>query len=290
MPQTSLRILLFVTLVIVGLLGNYFKYPIFLNIDFLFGSIFSMLALQFLGFRAGVLSALLIGGYTYVLWNHPYAVLIIGAEALMVGLLVRRYAIGMVLADALYWIVLGLPLTFLFYGALMGVAPDNLLLVVVKQTVNGIANTLVARLIYTAYALRTRSRTVAYRDLTYNLLAFFALWPALFLMVLASRSDFHETDNLLRQTLRTDSARLSSQLDDWVSQRTTAVTALAGMAQSRTATQMQTPLEQARASDPNFMRTGLFDAAATTIAYAPPVDESGSPAWAKILPTGLTLR
>lgn len=276
MPQTSLRVLLFVSLVIVGLLGNYFKYPIFLNIDFLFGSIFSMLALQFLGFRAGVLAAVLIGSYTFVLWNHPYAVLIITAEALMVGLLVRRYAIGMVLADALYWILLGMPLTVFCYGGLMGVAPENLMLVVTKQTINGIANTLVARLIYTAYALRTQSRTVAYRDLTYNLLAFFALWPALFLMVLASRSDFRETDQTMRQALQTDSARLGSQLDDWVAQRTVALTTLAGMAATRSAQQMQVPLEQARASDPNFLRTGLFDAGATTIAYAPQADEAGA--------------
>jgi hypothetical protein len=36
------------TLIAAGLAGNYFKFPIFFNVDFLFGSIFAMLALQFL--------------------------------------------------------------------------------------------------------------------------------------------------------------------------------------------------------------------------------------------------
>ncbi len=61
------RIFLFTALVIAGLLGNHFNYQIFLNIDFLFGSIFSMLALQLCGFHRGVFASLLISRYTYVL-------------------------------------------------------------------------------------------------------------------------------------------------------------------------------------------------------------------------------
>lgn len=61
------RAILFIALVIVGLLGNHFNYQMFLNIDFLFGSIFSMLALQLCGFHRGVFASLLISRYTYVL-------------------------------------------------------------------------------------------------------------------------------------------------------------------------------------------------------------------------------
>ena len=48
------RIPLFFALIAAGLAGNYFKYPIFLIIDSLFGSIFAMLALQFLGLGRGI--------------------------------------------------------------------------------------------------------------------------------------------------------------------------------------------------------------------------------------------
>lgn len=40
------RIPLLFTLIVAGLAGNYFNFEIFLNINFLFGSIFAMLALQ----------------------------------------------------------------------------------------------------------------------------------------------------------------------------------------------------------------------------------------------------
>jgi len=44
---------LFLSLLAAGLAGNYFNFEIFLNINFLFGSIFAMLVLQFFGLGRG---------------------------------------------------------------------------------------------------------------------------------------------------------------------------------------------------------------------------------------------
>ena len=45
--------------------------------------------------------------YTYILWNHPYAIIIMIAEVAVVGWLMGHRKIGMVLADTLYWMPLG---------------------------------------------------------------------------------------------------------------------------------------------------------------------------------------
>ena len=76
---------LFLILIAAGLAGNYFKCPIFLNIDILFGSIFAILALQFFGLGRGILAAALIASYTYIIWNHPYAIIIQTIEVMVVG-------------------------------------------------------------------------------------------------------------------------------------------------------------------------------------------------------------
>ncbi len=89
--------LLLITLIFAGLSGNYFKYPIFLNIDFLFGSIFAMLALQYFGLARGIVAAAIIASYTYLLWNHPYAIIIQTVEVAAVGWLMSRRKMGMVL-------------------------------------------------------------------------------------------------------------------------------------------------------------------------------------------------
>ena len=272
---TKYSIPLLLALIAAGLAGNYFRYPIFLNIDFLFGSIFAMLALQFVGFKRGILAAAIIAGYTYFAWNHPYAIIIMTAEVAAVGWLMTRRKMGMVLADALYWLIIGMPLVYLFYHLVMHVPPSNTYIVMTKQAVNGIANVLVARLIFTGYALHSRSTLMSYKEIVYNLLAFFVLCPALIMLAVGSRTDFAETDRHIRSTLIQDSLRASSSLESWVLNRKSAILDLVELAASRSPQQMQSYLERAKKSDLNFLRVSLLDRKAITIAFFPPLDEMG---------------
>ncbi|MBJ6724545.1 hybrid sensor histidine kinase/response regulator [Geomesophilobacter sediminis] len=265
----------FVLLVTLGVAGNYFKFPVFLNIDFIFGSIFAFLALQFLGPLPGIVAAALISGYTVVLWNHPYAVLILTAEVAAVGWLVNRRKVTLVFADLLYWLVLGMPLVYLCYHGAMHIPLSNTYLTMTKQAINGVTNALVARLIYTGYRLATRSEFTSYRDIVYNLLAFFALAPTLLLLALGSRSDFAEADLGIRQSLLQDISLDRQRLDTWVANRKWPIISLAERAAKTGASAMQPFLEQTRRGDGNFLRIGLLDRDAITVAFAPRADELG---------------
>ncbi len=266
---------LFLILIATGLAGNYFKFPLFLNIDFIFGSIFAMLALQFYGYGRGVAAAAIIAGYTYFLWNHPYAIVILTVEVAVVGWLTGRRKIGLVLADALYWLIIGMPLIYILYHFVMHVPLGNTYITVIKQAVNGIANVLVAQLVFTVYALRSRTLLISFSEIIHNLLAFFVLCPSLILMAVGSGTDIKETDRQIRTVLMQDSKRVSDRLETWVMNRKSAVLYLAEMAASRNLQQMQLHLEQAIKSDINFQRIGLIDKNATTIAFFPLVDELG---------------
>ncbi|OGQ87403.1 MAG: hypothetical protein A2512_01565 [Deltaproteobacteria bacterium RIFOXYD12_FULL_56_24] len=265
----------FLALIVAGLAGNYFKFPIFLNIDFLFGSIFAMLALQFFGLGRGIAAAAIIAGYTYFLWNHPYAIIILTAEVAAVGWLIERRKMGMVLADTLFWLIIGMPLVFFFYHSAMHVPLTNTSIIMVKQAVNGIANALIARLIFTGYALRSHSVLTSYREIIYNLLVFFVLIPALLLLAVGSKTDFAETDRHIRTTLSQDSRRVSDRVETWVMNRKTAILNLAEMAASRSPQQMQPYLEQTKKSDVSLKRIGLVDKEARTIAFFPLIDDLG---------------
>jgi signal transduction histidine kinase/DNA-binding NarL/FixJ family response regulator len=272
---TSYRIPLLLAFIAAGLAGNYLKYPLFLNIDFLFGSIFAMLALQFFGPVRGILAAAAIAGYTYVLWNHPYAVIIMTAEAATVGWLMTRRKMGMVLADTLYWLIIGMPLVYLFYHLVMHVPPTNTYVVMTKQAINGIANALAARLIFTGFVLRSRRSLISYREIIHNLLTLFVLFPALIMLMISSRNDFAQTDQGIRSSLVQDSVRMSRQLDLWLTQRRTAIVSLTEIAGSRSAEDMQSHLELTRHSDENFERIGLLNRNAVSEAFSPLIDERG---------------
>ncbi|MDD2270627.1 MAG: ATP-binding protein [Desulfuromonadaceae bacterium] len=272
--RSSSPTLLF-ALIAAGLAGNYFNYPIFLDIDFLFGSIFAMLALQFFGLGRGVVAAAIIAGYTCILWNHPYAIIIMTAEAASVGVLMGRRKIGMVLADTLYWLLIGMPLVFLFYHVIMHAPLGNTFITMTKQAVNGIANALIARLLFTGFCLRSRTEQMSYREIIYNLLAFFVLCPALIMLGVSSRTDFAETDRHLRTTLIQDSRRVTDRVETWVLNRKSAIINLAAMAATHTPQQMQPYLEQAKKADVNFQRVGLLNREAVTTAYFPLIDARG---------------
>jgi diguanylate cyclase (GGDEF)-like protein/PAS domain S-box-containing protein len=262
-------------LTLAGLAGNYFYFPIFFNIDFLFGSIFAMLALQFFGLGWGTLAAALIASYTWVLWNEPYALVIMTVEVAVVGALMQRYKIGLVLADTIYWLIIGLPLAYLSYAMVLQLPLSSSTIIMTKQAVNGIANALLANLVVIGFALGSRSRPISFREIIYNLLASFALIPALILLAISSRSDFADTDQTIRSSFEAKSQAVTRRLTNWVQDKTRMMLTLADLAATLSAQQMQGRLEQARDSDRDFLRIGLRDSESIITAYVPPSDETG---------------
>ncbi|HIJ94734.1 MAG TPA: response regulator [Desulfuromonadales bacterium] len=208
------RLPLLLTLISAGLVGNYFNFPLFLNIDFIFGSIFALLALQFFGLGRGIVAAALIASYTYLLWNEPYAFIIMTVEVAVVGWLMTRRKVGMVLADTLYWLLVGLPLGFLFYRLVLDIPLSSSSIIMIKQAVNGITNATVARLIFTGIALRSRSLLTSYKDIVYNLLAFFTLSPTLIMLAVNSRSDFNAADHKIREKLGQESQHIAQRMEN----------------------------------------------------------------------------
>ena len=266
---------LLLALTCAGLAGNYFNYSVVLNIDFLFGSIFAMLALQYFGPVRGLLAALIISSYTYFLFSHPYHIVIASAEMAVVGWLFTRRKMGLVLADTLYWVCLGMPLAFLFHHVVMHSSDSNVHILMVKQALNGIANALTARLLFIGYAHKARRLTISFREAMSTLLALFVLYPALILLAVGSRGDFAETDRGIRSALLRDSHRVTTNLDHWITARKAVLAHLARLAATLPPSQMQSRLEQAKASDLYLQRVGLHDKDAVITAYTPLTDELG---------------
>ncbi|HEY6010445.1 MAG TPA: PAS domain S-box protein, partial [Nitrospirota bacterium] len=269
------RVLLFVVLVAAGLAGNYLHYEFFFGIQFIFGSIFAMLALLFLGIGPGMLAGAIISSYTYILLNHPYTIVVMTAEVLAVGLLVRRRRTGFVLADALYWLFIGMPLVFLFYHNVMHLPLHNAVVSMLKQGTNGIANALIARLLFTAGAARWKFELISMREALFNILALFCLLPSLFLIARASHDELAEIEQSVRDGLLLSGQRTEKMVNTWLDQRIKTVEHLAWMAANTPVPIMQKHIEHMQGNDQGFLRMGLLNRDATIVAYSPLVDELG---------------
>ena len=130
-----------------AVMGNYFNIHLFFGVSFIFGSIAVILAIALLGSMSGMMVAVVGGLYTISLFGHPYAALIFATEALVVGFLYRRGMCNLVVADVLFWCLLGVPLVLINYQYAMGMSWDAALLIGLKQSLNGIFNTLMASII-----------------------------------------------------------------------------------------------------------------------------------------------
>ncbi len=267
------RLALYLLLLAAGLAGNYFKYPLFLEIEFLFGSIFAFLALQFFGKTKGVLAGVVIAGVTYYNWGHPYAVLIMSAEVALVAWLTGRYRVSLVMADALFWLMVGMPLVYFFYHGVMEVPLGITTVTMTKQAVNGITNVLLARLIFMAIGLGKPKYKASLREILHSSLVFCVLMPMLLSIAIDSRSDFLKMENEIRAALTKESQSTRQRLGSWLEDRAATLRYLATLAAAPSPRPMQAVLEQARASDAHFVGVGLMSQTLVTTAYSPAQNE-----------------
>lgn len=187
--------LLFFPLIAVGFAANWLELPLLVNASFHSGSIFALLAVYLLGTPRGTVAAAAIASCTCVIWQHPYALIVMTAEATVVGQLVQRRKMGLIQADTIFWVAVGMPLTYLFCNLALKSPPGPSYYFATKLAVNAIANAMVARLILTCQGLWSGRSLTPLREAVFNLLALFVFCPVFAFFVLSSRRDFSEAGN-----------------------------------------------------------------------------------------------
>lgn len=139
-----------------AVVGNVTALPLFFGIQILLGSIVPTLTLLWRRGWWSVVIAVLASLYTWRVWGHPWAIVIFSAEALWQAVFINRYngppendiKGRIILAEIAFWLLVGAPMVFFFYGVVMKIDPANVAVTAAKQSVNGLANTLLAFLLF----------------------------------------------------------------------------------------------------------------------------------------------
>lgn len=216
------RALLFLAILIAaGYVGNYLKLPLFFSVDFLFGSIAVLIVVSLYGMFWGTAAAVVAGFHTMLLWKHPYAWIIFTLEGFAVGWGLRRQKKDLLTLDALYWVAIGMPLVWLFYGSLLDVGTIPTLIILFKQAVNGIFNALIAELLITNLHLYKWvdnprvTKNLSFKQTLLNILVAFVLFPTLILIAWDSRETMQREEMSIVQTLAAATEDLSAELRLW---------------------------------------------------------------------------
>ena len=188
LPGVALKpkqILLLVLLIIAGYLGNYFKLALFFGVDFLFGSIAVLIVVAIYGTFWGAIAAIISSSYTYFAWGHPYAIIIFTCEAIFIGLFLRKKSQNLLLLDGIYWLILGIPLVAIFYGGIIKVNGMATLLIILKQSVNGLFNAIICSLVINYLPIEKwlkgnkNKHTISWQQSLFNILIAFVFFPVM---------------------------------------------------------------------------------------------------------------
>ena len=264
---------------LVGFAVNCFKLPLFFDVDFLFGSVFSMFALLRFGMAAGLLSALIAASCTWLHWQHPWAFLIFSVEALCAGWLLTRRRLELMTGALIYWATVGLLLVWLCYHRQMGLALDSTLLVALKQGLNGLLNVLLAELLFLRVPCDARrGRVFSLRERLRIILQGVVLIPAFCVIYLHIADSFRTQMEFMRQTTVRAADVAGLAVSNWLTEESHKVLFLANLVGDPLAAapqDLQGLLDTFRSEHSDAFRLGVLDSNHVTRAFSPALDEFG---------------
>jgi PAS domain S-box-containing protein len=272
-------------LVLLGFLGNYYALPLFFGADFLFGSSAVLLVLYFFGLRCGLVAALAVNSYTYILWGHPYGLLVFTLEALFVGLFLNGGRRNLFLLDGLFWLIIGVPLNGLIYYLVLHMDTTTTVFIVLKQGINGIFNALLVSLAINHLPMHRflgrsqERRIISLQEITFNLLVAVVLVPALLLTTMQIRGEMRQIESTLVADLQLLSLNIQTHMNSWYRQSLNPVAELAQRAANHamiSPEELQHEVEILKTSFPDFHSLRVENASGTTVACSPAVNERGS--------------
>lgn len=209
-------------LALLAFAGNMLNLPLFFGVHFIFGSVAVMLSVKLLGLWPAVWVALAGGAYTWVLWGHPYAMLIFTLEAVIVGLLYRRGVQNLVLADLAFWLLAGPTLIPLFYIGMIGMDTSSASMIALKQSLNGLFNALIAGILVKVMVWRFQNGSVTWlpahirlNELLFHVLLILTLIAGATPVIIGSYAEKTEQEQIwagqLKRVLNATAERLQRQ-------------------------------------------------------------------------------
>jgi PAS domain S-box-containing protein len=221
-PSINESLFLF-ALTTLGLVGNHLNIELFFGVNFLFGSVATMLAVRASGALWGTFVGIIIGSYSFVLWGHHYAIITFGLEAFVVGFVsfyLKRD--NLVLIDAGFWLFLGMPIVWVLYVFSLEVPEVTANMIALKQMVNGITNvTLASLLIQFTPVIQWKnlkgptkaSQKIQLNSVIHTVLAAFIVLPMLTITIISGQAELEETQRNIKAKVEIKALQASRELE-----------------------------------------------------------------------------
>ncbi|HEX3031236.1 MAG TPA: hypothetical protein VHS59_03195, partial [Bacillota bacterium] len=148
-PFTGFRQGILLAALLAGsVIGNYLSLPLLEGSNILWGSIGVLTVVQLYGRGWGSLAALVSSLSAYQLHLNFFYVLLALCEVAVVGQLMKKREENVLLFDGIFWLTLGIPMSFAYFYAFMASNLTTAMFKVLQLAVNGISNALIVSLFF----------------------------------------------------------------------------------------------------------------------------------------------
>jgi PAS domain S-box-containing protein len=274
MTQTQRQITAGLLFGLLGFCANWCRLELFFGVDFLFGSIFVMLALLLYGEIAGVIAGIMAACCTWLIWYHPWAVIIFTGEVLFIAWWLRTRSRDIIVPAVIYWLFLGGPLVWCFYSSVMGMPVQPTILVMLKQAINGVMNTLMATVVVQIIRLRSHrsDELLSLRQLVATMVMTFVLIPALTYLGIQTWSRLQEEEAELITGMVNTAGQTQYAVRNWLDNHYRSVITLAEVAGDPASTSpalLQQRADAIKAGSHDFLRLGILNRNAVSVVVSP---------------------
>ncbi|MYL35163.1 EAL domain-containing protein [Pontibacillus yanchengensis] len=264
--------------IVLGYILSSFHVSLFLGVDFLFGSIVTVIVICVYGWKYGLLAGFISSLYTIILWGHPYAVIIFTVEAFFLGFLYeKRNYKNIVLLDGAYWLLIGAWVTLCLYHFVLDMSWIATILVTLKLMLNGVFNTLLASILvditpFKRWVTRNNSKILLENVLFYSVLSLFLI-PIIILVTNQGQREFEKTEDEIKENLSEARKNVKISLETFIDYHLNPIKALAlndSVQKLSPTEQLQQNLKQTVESFPNFHNVYVADENSEVFGFYPP--------------------
>ncbi len=127
---------------------NYFRLPLFFEAEFIFGQFLVLLVAVYRGPLMGLAAAVVASLTLVYAWGSFWPTLTFGLEAVFIGLVCRNKRSNIVLAVIVYWLFVGMPISWFSISEYEMFLDSHRTSILIKQLVNGIIYAHLAAILY----------------------------------------------------------------------------------------------------------------------------------------------
>ncbi|ABV36416.1 diguanylate cyclase [Shewanella sediminis HAW-EB3] len=192
-----------------GLLTNLYPIPLFGNVQLILGNIVIVISAILLGPWFALLTAVLCATGLFIAWGSWHVFILFGLEAIWLGY-ARRKDIYALYADIGYWLVIGMPLFYLYILLFSKQPESHISFITLKQGVNGLIYAALGSLIVTLFSSlwHLEGKVKDQKRRTFNAQLTYSFTLVLTISLLASTLIFNH------QVIEKQQVRLQQSLQD----------------------------------------------------------------------------